>query len=284
MKSKFRSRLDIQLACLLPICFVLASPLVAQNASTDTPGAFTSVSLVAVGDPPEPRFMIAGSKMKLQSVPEAEYPPTMLYVPKADEKGKKDLITLGLNLPGKQVKLKGTKSLCLMESIESGGETAYREWTTVKLPVMNEELAVFLYRSGPSSSWRKSPQSMVLRNGPLAFPARHFRLVNLSKRVLTFRIEDATAFSLQPMEVKVLPAGQREYCSYSAAYKDGENLKIVAQQQACSMHADSRVTLVAYDSDTAAKSGRPPVTLRRFYELPTPPKVAEGAGAPGTVP
>ena len=228
--------------------------------------------------------MIAGSRMKLQNVPEAEYPPTLLHVPKAEEKGKTDLITLGLNLPGKQVKLKGTKSLCLMEAIEAGGEATYREWTTVKLPVMNEELAVFLYRSGPNASWRKSPQSMVLRNGPLAFPARHVRLVNLSKQVLIFRIGDAKAFCLQPMEVKVTPAGQSEYCSYSAAYKDGENLQIVARQQACTMHADSRVNLVAYDSDTAAKSGRPPVTLRRFYELPTPPKAAQGTGAPGSIP
>lgn len=281
MKYKSCSHSLVFPATLLSICIAMAVPPAAPETTTSREDAFTSVSLVAVGDPPDPRFKIANSRMKLQNVPEAEYPPTLLHVPKPDEKDKTDMITLGLNLPGQQVKLKGTNSLRLMEAMVTGGETTYKEWTTVKLPVMNEDLAVFLYRSSPGASWRNSPRAIVLRNGPQAFPAHHVRLINLSRKTLLFQLENAKTLSLGPMEFRVVPAGQGEYYSYSVAYKEGDKLQIVARQQACCMRADSRINLVAYESDTAVKCGRLPVTLRRFNELPQTTKVdVPDAGKP----
>ena len=265
--------------------FVCIAPLVAQDAvpPADEAGKDTGasgkeagiiVSLVAVGDPPDPGFTIANSRRVLADIADSEYPPTLLHVPKAENKGKPDPITLGLNLPGQPLKLKPTTSLRLMEAIPGGEEITYKDWTTVKLPAGLDDLSVFLYRSSPRASWRKSPNAVVLNNNLLSFPARHIRLINFSEKQIAFQIEKSPAIHLAAKQVKIVPAGSAKYCTYSVAYKDGEEVRIIAQHQACTMHGDTRVNLVAYDTDSATSParGQGPVNLKCFYELPPPPK------------
>jgi hypothetical protein len=156
--------------------------------------------------------------------------------------------------------------------VQTGDQVSYKEWTTIKLPVINEDLTAFLYRSKPGASWRTSPKAMVLINSLAAFPPRHVRVVNLSNKIVTFQLDGAAPFPVNPSEFKVLPTTKPDYCTYSVAFKQGAEWVIIASQQAATMQGDARVNLVAYDTDSSSPRDTVPVRLQSFYELPPPPE------------
>lgn len=276
---------------MLPACFLLGGQLQAQEPGQPPKGKSTRVALVAVGDPPNPGFDIKGGRRVLKETAEAEYPPTLLYVPKANGKdqapgggkNKPDPIMLGLNLPGQQLEIHGTDTLRLMEMVKTDDQTSYKEWTAIKLPVTQEDLTAMLYRSKPGASWRNSPKSLVLSNGLAAFPPHSVRVINLSTKVMVFQLDGAKPFAVNPTHFKVLPATNPEFCSYTVAFRNkGNELEFIAQSQAATMQGDSRVNLVAYDTDSSAPSDQVPVRLQSFYELPPPPPKPAKPTANGT--
>lgn len=258
-------------AVLLPAWLALAAPLSAQEALQPAKTKPTRVALVAVGDPPDPGFDIKGGRRVLKDTSEAEYPPTLLYVPKLKDQGKPDPIVMGLNLPGRQLEIKGTDTLKLMEAAQTGDQISYKEWTTIKLPVVNEDLTAFIYRSKPGASWRISPKALVLNNSLAAFPPLHIRVVNLSNKIVAFKLDGAAPFAVKPSEFKILPTTKPDYTSYSVAFSQGAEWVSIASHQAATLKGVARVNLVAYDADSSAPRDTVPVRLQSFYELPPPP-------------
>ena len=268
-------------ATLLPA--LLVWPLTAQDAPLPAKSKPTRVALVAVGDPPDPDFEIKNDRRYLKETATSEYPPTLLYVPKLKTQGKPDPIVMGLNLPGRQLEIHGTNTLQLMEAVQTGDQISYKEWTTIKLPVVNEDLTAFLYRSKPGASWRDSPKVLVLNNSLVAFPPRHIRVVNLSNKVVAYQLDGAEPFAVQPSEFKILPTTKPDYCSYSVAFSQGEEWVTIASHQAATLQGDARVNLVAYDTDSNSPRNTVPVRLQSFYELPPPPKPpVDGTPQPAT--
>lgn len=238
------------------------------------------VSIIAIGDSPTPSFKMEGGKRSLIEVPESEYPPNPLYVEDKKEKKLKPL-SMGMNTPGDPIKHPGTSELELFE--KKGADAPPQSFIKVALPPVNEDLTIFVVRNPSTKSWRSTPIPRVYRNGLAAFPLNSARLINFSRLPIRAEVM-GKVIDVAPMGTSIVPLPKSEQGTmpYKAAAMSNNQVLPLANT-AMSYTPDSRINLVAYESDGTEK--RQPVKFMTYFELPykePPPSDKDGKGGETT--
>lgn len=249
--------------CLL---LILAPGLVAQE-QTDSPPI--RISLVAVGDPPQPKFIVRGDKRELVENSAADYPPGKLLVKEKNSKGEKfKELTLGLNTPTGYVTYQGEPVMNLYRADQGAAPTT--PYVSFPIPKLNVDMTILLTRDRRKDSWESGPIAKFLDNSLQSFPNDSVRYINLS--AVPVRIVSGTEkiFELKPGEVKIinLPRSIQGVLSYKiAASVDGRIFPL--SDSATTYTPDSRINLIAYNADGVDRAQL--VKIARFFERPPEP-------------
>ncbi len=254
----------LSFAILLPLGHAPAQQNEGQPGRGDS--AITRVSVIAIGDPPEPRMDIQGEFRVLVDVPESEYPPQRLFVPQRGSS--REEVFIGMNAPSSQFEYRGPSTLRLQERRERGeGNFSYSDYADVNLAAPGQDSTIVLMRSRPGASWRSAPRSMVFRNDTESFPLGTARIFNFSSKPLIFRVGDGEPFGLNPRAVRVVPVSG-EIFLYSIAWLDNDEPQIIAQDHASAFQNGDRINLVAYDTDSNNPNARSePIRFSTYFEF-----------------
>jgi hypothetical protein len=249
---------------LLSACF-LFSGTAATPAQQPSDRVETRISVLAIGDPPQPRYVIRDDRRHLLDTAPAEHPPAEVVVrEKRGEKESFKTIPLGLNSPTGYVTYRGERKLVLFRE-DHGGERG--EFANITLPDLRNDLAVFLLRNRKTKSWAETPDIHYFDNGLVAFPKDSVRLVNLSTIPVRAQINQGGVFQLAAGRSSVvrIPHAHQGILSYRIAAVVGEQVHPLIDTATTTM-PDARFNLIVYNSDSA--HARMPVDIASYFERP----------------
>ena len=253
------------------LAFLAISPMLAQEAGEETE-VQTRISILAIGDPPQPRFEFRDDRRHLLETPVSDYPPGEVLV--RQMKGKEEsfkAVPLGLNSPTGTITYRGERNLVLFR--EDAGKKR-SEFARIALPQLRDDLTLLLLRDPASKSWEKEPRVYYFDNSLTAFPNDSVRVINLSSVAVRTRINEGTAFELAAGGHKVvgIPRKDQGILGYRiAAVADGQLFPLV--DTATTTMPDTRFNLIVYNSDSGNR--RSPVDIASYHERP-PQKEPEG--------
>jgi hypothetical protein len=238
-----------------------ALPLPAQEDSEIQ----TRISILAIGDPPQPRFEFRDDRRHLLETPVSEYPPAEVLV--REKRGNKEsfkAVQLGLNSPTGYITYRGERNLILFR--EDAGKTR-SEFASIALPELRDDLTLLLLRNRGSKSWEKEPKVYYFDNSQAAFPNDSLRMINLSSVPIRARINEGTVFELAAGGKKVvrIPRTDQGIVGYQiAAVADGRLHPLI--DTATTTMPDTRFNLIIYNSDSGNR--RMPVDIASYFERP----------------
>ena len=265
MKPNFTSS---PFSILATIVLILAAP----HAVAEKPEEVKiRISLLAIGDPPQPRYAIRDDRRHLLDTPVSDYPPAEVLV--REKRGDNEsfkAVPLGLNSPTGYVSYRGERKLILFRN-DQGPDRA--EFASIDLPELRDDLTIFLVRNRSSKTWEHSPQVHAFDNGLAAFPNDSVRVINLSPVAVRAQINDGSVIEIAANRVSIvrIPRKDQGVLTYRmAAAHDGKVLPLI--DTATTTMPDTRFNLVVYPSDSA--TARAPVNIASYFERP-PQKDAE---------
>ena len=238
-----------------------AVPSVAQEAEEIQ----TRISLLAIGDPPQPRFEFRDDRRHLLETPASDSPPGEVLV--RQKKGKEEsfkAVPLGLNSPTGYITYRGERNLVLFRE---DADKKRSEFARIALPELRDDLTLLLLRNRASKSWEKEPMVYYFDNSLTAFPNDSVRVINLSSLAIRARINDGTAFDLAAGGHKIIgiPRKDQGILSYRiAAVADGTLFPLV--DTATTTMPDTRFNLIVYA--TSPGNPRTPVDIASYFERP----------------
>jgi hypothetical protein len=225
----------------------------------------TRISLLAIGDPPQPRFEFRDDRRHLLETPAGDSPPGEVLV--RQKKGKEEwfkAVPLGLNSPTGYITYRGEKNLVLFRE---DAEKRRSEFARIALPPLRDDLTLLLLRDRASKSWEKEPRVYYFDNSLSAFPNDSVRLINLSSVPVRARINEGTAFELAAGGHKIvgIPRKDQGILGYRiAAVVDGQLYPLV--DTATTTMPDTRFNLIVYNTDSG--NPRTPVDIASYFERP----------------
>jgi hypothetical protein len=224
----------------------------------------TQISVLAIGDPPQPRYVIRNDRRHLLDTATAEHPPAEVLVrEKRGEKESFKAVSLGLNSPTGYITYRGERKLVLMRE-DSGGERS--EFASLTLPDLQNDLAIFVLRNRKAKSWAEAPDVHYFDNGLAAFPGDSVRLVNLSTLPIRAQINDGRVFQLAVGRSTVvrIPRKDQGILKYRIAAVANETIHPLIDTATTTM-PDTRFNLIIYNSD----STRMPLDIASYFERPS---------------
>jgi hypothetical protein len=223
------------------------------------------ISLMTIGNPPQPRYMIRDDRRHLLDTAATEYPPAEVTV---REKRGKDVsfksVPLGLNSPTGYITYRGERNLVLFRE-DSGKERL--EFASLTLPEHTGDMAIFLLRNRKSKSWEKEPDIHYFDNSLAAFPNDSVRLVNLSTIPVRAQINDGRVFQLDVGRSTVvnIPRKDQGILTYSIAAVVDDKIHSLIDTSNTTM-PDTRFNIIVYNSDSA--DSRMVVDVTSYFERP----------------
>ncbi|MFM7181399.1 MAG: hypothetical protein ACKO2G_08050 [Verrucomicrobiales bacterium] len=232
----------------------------------------TRISILAIGDAPQPRFEFRDDRRHLLETPAADSPPGEVLV--RQKKGKEEsfnAVPLGLNSPTGYITYRGERNLVLFR--EDAAKKRY-EFARIALPEMRDDLTLLLLRNRTSKSWEKEPRVYYFDNGLGAFPNDSVRVINLSAVTVRARINEGTTFDLAAGGHKIIgiPRKDQGILSYRVAAVAEEKIFPLVDTATTTM-PDTRFNLIVYATDSG--NPRTPVDIASYFERP-PQKDVEG--------
>lgn len=249
-------------APLLPTLAILLAGVLHAGVD-DEEEVQTRISVLAIGDPPLPRYEMRNDMRHVLETPAAEHPPGRLYVRNRDRDGEsfKEL-TLGINIPMGYITYRGQRKLVLYRDDGDSGKT---EFTSLELPELRDDLTVFLLRERRSRSWLQRPTVRYFDNSQAAFPNDSVRLINLSSVPVLASIngDQPRRLAAGRSVVVRIPRQEQGVLAYKVAAEIEEQLQPLLDSAITTM-PDTRFNLVIYDSDGA--HARSPVNIAFYFE------------------
>lgn len=225
----------------------------------------TRISILAIGDPPQPRYIFRDDRRHLLETPVTEYPPAEVLV--REKRGKAESfkpVPLGLNSPTGYITYRGEPTLLLFRQEETGGRS---QFARIALPALRDDLTLFLLRNPDSKSWEREPKVYYFDNGLSAFPNDCARLINLSSFPVRASINQATPIEIISGGSKLvsIPRSEQGILTYRmAAMVEGQLYPLV--DTATTTMPDTRFNLIVYNADSGDR--RSPVNLTSYFERP----------------
>ncbi|MES2922009.1 MAG: hypothetical protein V4819_10695 [Verrucomicrobiota bacterium] len=255
----------------IPVLLLSATCLVAQekpaSPAPDKPmlAAPIRISLLAIGDPPQPRFSIAADGRRFEDGPPADYPPGTVFVrDKSEKESDFKEISLGLNAATGYVTYKGESTLNLYRA---KAEDAKNLYASLPIPQLNADMTIMLTRNASKKSWETEPKARFFDNSLTSFPLDSARFVNLSTVSIRVVVGSEPVFEILPGAARVvrLQRSEQGILSYRiAAALDGKIFPLA--DTATTYTPDTRINLVAYNADGEDRSQ--PVKIIRYFERP----------------
>ncbi len=251
---------------LLPLFTTCLAVLTATQTPAQQPDRVEArISLLAIGDPPQPRYVIRDDRRHLLDTAMAEHPPAEVVVreKRGDEESYK-AVPLGLNSPTGTIPYRGERKLVLMRE-DSGGERS--EFASLTLPELQNDFAIFLLRNRKAKSWAAAPDVHYFDNGLAAFPKDSVRLVNLSAIPIRAQINDGRVLQINVGRSTVvrIPRKDQGILNYRIAAVAKETI-IPLIDTATTTMPDTRFNIIVYNSDSA--HARMPVDIASYFERP----------------
>lgn len=256
--------MKIHLIPLLCACLTMAAATRA-HAEPEPEEIETRISVLAIGDAPQPRFVFRDDRRHLLDTPASEHPPGEVLVREkrgGDESFK--AVPLGLNSPTGTITYRGERNLILYRE---DGENGRSEFAKIALPELRDDLTILLLRNRTSKSWDKAPLAHFYDNGFTAFPKDSVRVINLSTVPVIARINEKNSFQLAAGRSSVvrIPREDQGILSYRLAAVLGEEMLLLMDTATTTM-PNTRFNLIIYNSDAEGK--RMPVDVASYFERP----------------
>ncbi|MEO5916321.1 MAG: hypothetical protein ABIS50_18935 [Luteolibacter sp.] len=228
------------------------------------------ISLLAVGDPPQPHFDVTTEKRTLQETPASDYPPSKVFLRDRSEKEKAfKEVSLGLNAATGYVVYKGESTLNLYRG-ETGDEKGL--YASLPIPELHADMTIMLTRNTSKKSWETDPKARFFDNSLTSFPQDSARYVNLSSVPIRVVNGKDPVFEIAPGGFRVVPLQRSEQGILAYRIAAAVDAKIFPIADTATTYTpDTRINLVAYNADGENKTQ--PVKVIRFFERP--PQVAE---------
>lgn len=263
--------------------FLPIAILAASFAALATAGAQASkseqtrkqISVLAIGDPPQPRYVIRDDRRHLLDTAPTDHPPMEILV--REKRGANEsfkTVPLGLNSPTGYITYRGEPKLVLFRE-DGGGER--EEFADIALPDLRNDLTIFLLRNRKTKSWANSPAVHYFDNGLEAFPNDSVRIVNLSTVTIRAQVNDARVFQIEAGRSSIvrIPRRDQGVLSYRIAAVVDDKIHPLIDTATTTM-PETRFNLITYNSDgTDAKM---PVNIASYFERPI---VQPAASLPG---
>jgi hypothetical protein len=251
---------------LIPIASaVLAATISMAAHAQQAERVETRISLLAIGDPPQPRYEIRDDRRHLLETAAADYPPPQVVVrEKNGEREAFKTVPLGLNTPTGYVTYRGERNLVLLREDEEGGRS---EFASLTIPPLRNDLTIFLMRNRRSNSWAEAPDARFFDNGLEAFPNDSVRLINLSTVPIRAQVNDGRVRQINAGQSAVvrIPRSDQGVLSYRvAAVVEDEVFPLI--DTATTTMPDTRFNLITYNSD--GSDARMPVNITQYFERP----------------
>ncbi|MEX1115302.1 MAG: hypothetical protein WEB53_08625 [Akkermansiaceae bacterium] len=223
------------------------------------------ISLLAIGNPPQPRYLIRGDRRHLLDNAATEHPPAEVMV--REKRGGKESfkgVPLGLNSPTGYITYHGERELVLFRE-DSGKDRL--EFARLTLPDLTSDLAIFLLRNRKTKSWESEPDVHYFDNGLTAFPNDSVRLVNLSTIPVRTQINDGRFFQLEVGRSTVvrIPRQDQGVLTYRIAVLVDDKIHPLIDTSNTTM-PDTRFNIIVYNSDSA--DSRMVVDVASYFERP----------------
>jgi hypothetical protein len=221
--------------------------------------------LLPVGDMPPFRQEIRdGVRYELEPEPGSE-PPRMISIPVTKEKTL--TVPLALGTFTEFLPLPATLQMCRLQKAE-GDEAEL--WSQIQLPEQGD-CAVILWRDPKENTW-DAVRSLVIPEGPVAFPAGTARLIN------TLSTKSKWVFANKTIELKaggvLVEKLLDETVPVQVSVLDAEQNWRVVFQSAIGQGADERSNVILYRADgEEVRSPVKVINLREQANLP-PARVA----------
>jgi hypothetical protein len=223
------------------------------------------ISVIAVGDPPQPRYEIRDDRRHLLHTPASEHPPGEILVrEKRSDNESFKAIPLGLNTPTGTITYRGESTLLLYRDDLDDKRS---EFASLALPELRDDLTIFLVRNRSAKSWERPPHVYYYDNSLTAFPNDSTRLINLSAVPVRARINEGRVLDVAPGQHAIvrIPRNDQGILSYRVAAIRGEDLLPLIDSATTTM-PDTRFNLFIYNSDSAY--ARAPVNIASYFERP----------------
>jgi hypothetical protein len=251
---------------LIPIASVLVGAGITIAAHADNAEKIeTRISLLAIGDPPQPRYEIRGDRRHLLETAAADYPPPQVLV--HEKNGKREAfktVPLSLNTPTGYVTYRGERTLVLLREEP---DSTRSEFASLILPPLRNDLTVLLLRDRRTKSWATPPEARFFDNGFEAFPNDSVRLINLSTVPIRAQVNDGSVRQIKAGQSVIIriPRADQGILSYRiAALVENEVFPLI--DTATTTMPDTRFNLITYNSDNAEI--RTPVNIAQYFERP----------------
>lgn len=232
-----------------------SEPIPAQTQTEKNPSK--KISLIALGTPPMPRFVIRNGMRELVDIKDdGSFPPQVLFL----QKGKEMIpVPLALNSATKPFDLPAPSSaLALLRRTGDGEEARYHTFLDCGALPEFLDLTILICRRSPKTSWHEFPKTRILKNDLGAFPLQTIRVVNLSSAEAGIRVE-GTWMKIHSGGSLLIPMSSgKDYVVYDAASqgKDGQAIPL-ARSQTLRLLPEDRANLIFYDNDGVDQSDRP---------------------------
>lgn len=253
----------LAIAATAALCIAAVSTPVLR--AQDAERVETRISLLAIGDPPQPRYEIRDDFRHLVEGATGDHPPPEVVVrEKRGERESFQTVPLGLNTPTGYVTYRGERSLVLLREDAEGGRS---EFATLAIPPLRADLTIFLLRNRRSNSWAEAPDARFFDNGFDAFPKDSVRLVNLSTVPIRAQVNDDRVRQINAGQSALvrIPREDQGILTYRiAAVVENEIVPLI--DTATTTMPDTRFNLVVYDSD--GSDARAPVNIAQYFERP----------------
>lgn len=223
------------------------------------------ISLLAIGNPPEPRYVIREDRRHLLDTAAAESPPGEVMVrEKSGETESFKGVPLGLNSPTGYITYKGERKLVLFREANGGDRS---EFASLTLPELKGDLAVFLTRNRKNKSWESEPEIHYFDNSLEAFPKDSVRLINLSAVIARAQINDGRVFQIDAGRSAVvrIPRKDQGVLTYRIAGVAGDKVHPLIDTANTTM-PDTRLNIIVYNCDSA--DARMVVDVASYFERP----------------
>jgi hypothetical protein len=248
---------------LLAVSFAALTSAEAQTGKSEL--TKKRISVLAIGDPPQPRFVIRDDRRHLLDTAPSDHPPAEILV--REKRGGNEsfkAVPLGLNSPTGYITYRGEPKLVLLRENGSGERD---EFANIALPDLRNDLTIFLLRNRTTKSWASSPSVHYFDNGLEAFPNDSVRLVNLSTVPIRAQINDARVFPLEVGRSTIvrIPRQDQGILSYRIAALVDEKVHPLIDTATTTM-PETRFNLIIYNSD--GDGAQRPVNIASYFERP----------------
>ena len=204
------------------------------------------VRLLAVGEVPVFRATLRNGVLREAEPKPGSLPPLEVVAALDDEKPQKTRVMLGSISPPLHI----PQSLRTLRLFEAGTEANNAApWATAPLPEGAEPLLVVLWRDPGTGKWTKA-RSLVLPDGPAAFPPRSLRVVNITPGLVVVRFgKEPKSVALRPGRSVLRKTTPGTPLPVAIAMSDGKGGWIRLYQGQANPASNERIRIFVHRSD-----------------------------------